>query len=40
MILFLGRKDRVTKFGGPVMTLNLFVVKVSYEIICFPAKSH
>lgn len=40
MISFLGREDRVTKSGGPVTTLNLFVVKASYEIICFPAKSH
>ena len=36
---FLGKEDRVTKSGGPVTTLHLFVVKASYEIICLPAKT-
>ncbi|KAJ7415064.1 High mobility group protein B1 [Willisornis vidua] len=38
MISFLGTEDTVTKSGGPVTTLNLFIVKASYEIICLPAK--
>lgn len=38
MISFFGREDRVTKSGGPVTTLNLFILKGAMKSSAFQPK--